>query len=555
MRLQRVVQSLALAGFLWLLFLNSYPPPGWVEVDLFLRLDPLLSVGTMVAARAFVPRLVWALVILAAAFLLGRFFCGYLCPMGVTIDLWDRLNRVGRRRGRDANPVSRRLRRSKYLIWIGLMGAAAAGFSAVFLFSPLSLMTRFYGLVLHPLLLDGAALGLGAARPAGDWLGWEGLRYLQLREPVFSTGLFIACLVIGVLLLGWFAPRFWCRYLCPAGAMLALCSRRPLLRRRVSDACIRCGKCAQDCPMGAIREDFFSTNHAECLVCLRCREICPTGAISFGVAPVNRRAAAPAPDMERRHWIGAGLTGLAAGALTMNGLGQLFDGTARADLRSSRLVRPPGALPEQAFQARCVRCGACIKGCPTNTLQAVWFEAGLDGIWTPRITARLAACEQFCTLCGQVCPTGAIRPLPLEEKLYAKIGTARIIRSRCIAWEQEKSCLICDEICPYNAIVSRFIPGHSVTVPFIQENRCNGCGYCENKCPVDGESAVVVEVVGEVRLMSGSYRQWARERGLVLEAPRGTEETVLAPPGEGEGAPAQPEGAQPKLPAGFDLGE
>ncbi|WP_051185214.1 4Fe-4S binding protein [Desulfatiglans anilini] len=553
MRLQRLVQSLALAGFLWLLLLNAFPPPDWIDVDLFLRLDPLLSVGTMLAGRAFVPRLGWALAILAAAFFLGRFFCGYLCPMGVTIDLWDRLARGRRRRAAGAGPVPRRLRRSKYLIWIGVMGAAAAGFSLVFWFSPLSLVTRFYGLALYPLLLDGASAGLGVLRPAGEWFGWEGIRYLELREPVFATGLFVACLVMAVLLLGWFAPRFWCRYLCPAGAMLALCSRRPLLRRRVSDACVRCGKCAQECPMGAIREDFFGTDHQECIVCLKCRDICPTGAISFGPASGRERAEAPEPDMERRHWIGAGLTGFAAGALSMNGLGQLFDVTKAADLRSSRLVRPPGALPERAFQARCVRCGACIKGCPTNTLQAVWFEAGLDGIWTPKVTARLAACEQFCALCGQVCPTGAIRPLPLGEKMYAKIGTARIIPSRCIAWEQEKSCLICDEICPYNAIVSRFIPGHSVTVPFIQEDRCNGCGYCESKCPVDGESAVVVEVLGEVRLTSGSYRQWARERGLVFEAKQGLEETVLAPPGEGEGASGPAEAAGSRLPPGFDL--
>jgi ferredoxin len=178
-----------------------------------------------------------------------------------------------------------------------------------------------------------------------------------------------------------------------------------------------------------------------------------------------------------------------------------------------------------------------VKGCLTNTLQLVWLEAGVSGLWTPKITARQGGCEQNCNLCGQVCPTGAIRPLSTEEKSFAKIGTARIVTSRCIAWEQNKRCLICDEICPYNAISSRFAPDHSVTVPVIDENKCNGCGFCENKCPVEGESAVVVEPLGEVRLAFGSYKEKAGELGLVFHArSRVEDQFILNSPGEeGEG--------------------
>jgi MauM/NapG family ferredoxin protein len=223
-------------------------------------------------------------------------------------------------------------------------------------------------------------------------------------------------------------------------------------------------------------------------------------------------------DVTRRALIGAGFAGIVTAAINLSNLHHLHGGENPRALQASRLIRPPGALPEPEFQQHCVRCGECAKACPTNTLQPVWFEAGLSGLWSPKITPRLGGCEQGCTICGQVCPTEALRTLDLEEKKYAKVGTARIIQSRCIAWEHDKKCLICDEICPYNAISSQFVSHRKNTVPVIDEMKCNGCGYCENKCPVTGEAAVIVEAHGEVRLITGSYKDKARKLGLVFHA-------------------------------------
>jgi ferredoxin len=142
--------------------------------------------------------------------------------------------------------------------------------------------------------------------------------------------------------------------------------------------------------------------------------------------------------------------------------------------------------------------------------------------------------------------------LSLEEKIFAKIGTARIEKSRCIAWEQDKKCLICDEICPYNAIASQFAADHPVTVPVIDENKCNGCGYCEAKCPVIGESAIIVEPLGEIRLATGSYREKAKELGLVFHAENGVADHFILD-GEreerGEGS-----AGESGLPPGFVIG-
>jgi len=278
--------------------------------------------------------------------------------------------------------------------------------------------------------------------------------------------------------------------------------------------------------MGAISKDFKSTAHTECITCLKCREVCPEGAVSFRVTR-NVPAMKKEMDLGRRSLLGAGAAGMAFAAVTMTNLHHLHGHENPRALRSSRLLRPPGALPEPDFQARCVRCGECIKACLTNTLQPVWFEAGLSGLWTPKVTARLAGCEQGCNVCGRVCPTGAIRPLSLEEKIFAKIGTARIEKSRCIAWEQDKKCLICDEVCPYNAIVSQFVGERTVTAPVVEENKCNGCGYCEDKCPVIGESAIIVEPLGEVRLATGSYREKAKELGLIFHAEDAAEDHFI----------------------------
>ena len=148
-----------------------------------------------------------------------------------------------------------------------------------------------------------------------------------------------------------------------------------------------------------------------------------------------------------------------------------------------------------------------MKVCPTNGLQPSFLQSGIEGFWTPRLVPRIGGCEQECNLCGQVCPTGALRDLPLEEKQFARIGTAIIARSKCLAWEQMRTCLVCDEACPYDAIEFREVtdPIGTFKRPFVIEEKCMGCGLCEQKCPVGGASAIRVDRTEEERRESGSY--------------------------------------------------
>jgi formate hydrogenlyase subunit 6/NADH:ubiquinone oxidoreductase subunit I len=197
-----------------------------------------------------------------------------------------------------------------------------------------------------------------------------------------------------------------------------------------------------------------------------------------------------------------------------------------------------------------------MRACLTNTLQPDWYRAGLEGLWAPHMSLRHAACEQTCNVCGHVCPTEAIRPLSLKEKQHAKVGTAYIDRNRCLPWSQDHRCLICDEQCPYNAIVFKTDAEHRVKLPVVNAKKCNGCGQCEDKCPVLGESAIIVVPQGELRLSEGSYVEEAQALGLVFAAEKGklkdsfkTEEDLFKtelPPGIEEEKPALPPGIEPE---------
>jgi ferredoxin len=181
---------------------------------------------------------------------------------------------------------------------------------------------------------------------------------------------------------------------------------------------------------------------------------------------------------------------------------------AQANSRNAALVRPPGSLEEKEFLKRCVKCGECMKVCITNGLQPTLLEAGLEGIWSPLLVPRIGYCEYRCTLCGQVCPTGAIKRLTLPEKAKTKIGLAMIDKGRCLPWAHARPCIVCEEVCPtpkkaiwFEEVTVRNRAGKPVRVmqPHVDLELCIGCGICETKCPVLGRPAIYVTSIGESR--------------------------------------------------------
>ncbi len=512
-RFRRLVQILCLFLFLVLLTIASISGISMSSLDLFLRMDPGLVFITAISARIILLSFIPAAIVMITGPFIGRIFCGYICPMGITLDGMDALFDFKNR----SYLFSINLLKIKYLVLVFLLGSALFGVSYVFFASPLSLITRFYGLVLFPLISFLSREVLDLVRPLGDLLDINSISYAQVRIIRFGTQFFILFFFIAVFCMVKFSDRFWCRYLCPSGALLALVSKSPLIRRQVSDKCTQCGKCIQKCPMSAIEiENPEKAFHSECIVCRTCEEICPEKAVSFGLSRYYENTPSNIFSPERRQLISSGLIGAGTGVMALTGLNSLYGKSGDGQVGAKGLVRPPGAVPEMNFLSKCVRCGECMTACPTNTLQPIWLNAGFPAMFSPAIIPRRGFCDPQCHECANVCPTDAIRSIRKSDRIWAKTGTAQIIREKCLAWEFKKSCMVCDEVCPYDAIEFLKEKGNKVAVPHVKENKCAGCGYCEHYCPVKNQAAIVVTPMDALRMNKGNYENQARLNGFNL---------------------------------------
>jgi ferredoxin len=323
---------------------------------------------------------------------------------------------------------------------------------------------------------------------------------LPVTAVPFTSGIALALLSILILVCGFVHRRFWCRNLCPLGALMGLFSAGRRYRRVVDDNCTSCGLCRKRCRMDAIGEDFTSTDHVECISCMDCKAVCPVDAVHF---TFPKKAKITRPDFSRRQFLAAGASGAVAAGIF--GIGYIDPGI------STTVVRPPGAHEENAFLDRCIRCGECVRICSTAGagLQLAGLESGLKGLWTPLIRAKTGYCEYNCNLCGMVCPTGAIQKLSLEEKQEIKMGTAHFDKTNCIPWYYGENCLVCEEHCPLPEKAIKFQEAHVTTIsgehtdvllPYVDEALCIGCGICVNRCPVEGSRGIFITSAGEIRL-------------------------------------------------------
>ncbi len=369
------------------------------------------------------------------------------------------------------------------------------------LFDPLSLLYRTLAIVFYPAFgygVEKAGLTLYRLGPPLTYVSEPLYQFfkatvLPFRPLVYLLPFFTLLLFALVVAAERVDRRFWCRALCPLGALYGLIARFSRLRRRPAALCPDCGDCTEVCKMAAFAPGKPARHlTSECQLCLRCLEAVPERGPGELYLDLQGAPGAPGPGEAPAHHRGGG-----------GGRGRAPDPPGLPGPAARRISRPaPGAQSEAEFLSRCIRCGQCMKVCLTNGLQPVLWEAGLEGLYTSRLIPRMGYCSYTCNLCGQVCPTGAIPHLELKVKQATVLGTATINRTRCIPYTEGTDCLVCEEHCPVSPKAITFseqevvnVQGERVKIklPVVNEDRCIGCGHCENVCPVGGAAAIRVK--------------------------------------------------------------
>jgi len=525
---RRASQIFFLLLFLALLVLTSLRTPSsgtgdihmHAPVRLFFEWDPLVALTNALAGHALYRGLLWCLVILVPTLFLGRFFCGWICPMG-TLQHWVGNMPSEAKRGKQRIESNRykRWQTVKYVVLIAGLVAAVFGSMAIGWLDPFSLLVRSVGLALMPAFnfaVRAALAPMEHSHVAAIRVTGESLHIilqalvLDFRQTHFSQGLVLGALFLVILALSLRVTRFWCRSICPLGALLGAVSRWSLFGLHKDPAsCDKCNRCLMHCQGGDDPIGGVPWRKSECLMCMNCVGSCPHNSLEFRFFRNEREVASP--DIGRRKAI----TGLAAGVAIVpvmranTGLGK-----SRHDL----LLRPPGSLDEEAFLSRCIRCGECMKVCPNNSLHPTLDQAGIEGLWTPTLVPRIGYCEPSCVLCSEACPTGAIWQITPREKGWAvgvgaqsqpiRLGTAFYDRGRCLPWAEATECIVCEEWCPVSP-KAIYVEEAEVTdsegrtkkvkQPRIDPSHCVGCGACEYACPLQDRPAVYVTSIGESR--------------------------------------------------------
>jgi polyferredoxin len=546
-------------------------PVGW-----FLEADPFVALATALSTGTLYRSLLWALPFLLLAILVGRAFCGWMCPLGSLHHFISSL-KSDAKRGATLIESNRykRWQATKYYLLVAVLVMALFGSVAGLLLDPLSFMVRSMSIAVMPTInaairggLDTACgWPLGPARVIVNGAGFVlNATILSFKQPHFNQAFLIGSLFVFVLVLNTRVTRFWCRAICPLGAMLGVCSRWSLVQmRKHEEKCDDCGRCLFHCQGGDDPVPGATWRKAECHLCLNCLSDCPTGGISFtwSTASSPAKQTRETPELKRR----ALITGMAAGAVLVP---LMRSGPGLKTPAGTFLIRPPGSLDESHFLDRCIRCGDCMKVCPNNALHPATLEGGVEGFWSPVLVPRIGYCEPNCVLCSQVCPTGAIweitvaekvgtrglklgaggsalgardeglgaretqgraaqptdavspsadkppplAPAPAPAKDPIRIGTAFYDRGRCLPWGMATECIVCEEWCPTSPkaiylvsaeVVDRQGQTKTVKQPFVDPKLCTGCGACEYACPIKGSPAIYVTSAGETRSRTNQF--------------------------------------------------
>jgi ferredoxin len=445
---------------------------------------------------SFVQIASWAtagfLFVVLMTLLIGRFYCSSICPLGIIQDIITYVGRMF------YNKKMFRKRR-KPLNWLRYSVLCLAiivtllGFSTVLTFiDPYSIAGRFMTYLFRPSVIY--ANNELVARFAAD--GSDTYYRMDAMMPdlfMLSATLFFL-VVIG--LMAFFRGRLYCNTICPVGTLLGLVSKVSLFKIKIDQSkCSKCAKCMSVCKSECIDLKTQSVDHSRCVTCLNCLKICPDKAIDFKTLRLTKgNDTNVTTNKGRRDAIATiGLLAISSKLMAMANTEKSKTGHVLKFNEKKHAVSPPGSQSIVRFNSICTGCGLCVSACPNKVLRPAMKEYGWVGFMQPHLDFSVSQCSINCTTCGNVCPTGAIKPVTHEEKATLQMGKAIFVKENCIVFTDETNCGACSEHCPTKAVDMVPYKGNLV-IPQVNPDICIGCGACEHPCPLpDDYKAIYIE--------------------------------------------------------------
>jgi ferredoxin len=481
----RVAVSLAFLAATALLFLdfgNRFA--GFAPGVLFLQFAPSLLKYIETAslgAAGFVA-------VLLVTLLFGRVYCSSVCPLGT---LQDAVGFAARRRAFRFREPGTALRHG-LLAATAVLAVAGAGV-LLNLLDPYSAFGRIVANLVRPAVIAVGNVLAAALEQFGV--------YALARERWAVPGPLSAGVAMGTLLLvAWLAAsrgRLYCNAVCPVGTLLGLVARVSWVRIGIeAKACTRCRKCEAVCKAGCIDLSSMTVDASRCVACFNCLAACPHGAVGFRNAWARGAPAAGTDPGRRKFLLRSGVSLLGVAGLAEPNATVLQSRPTTVPEAVTTPVSPPGSVSIERFTSLCTACHLCVSACPTRVLTPSLLEFGPLGVMQPRLNNRAGFCNYDCTVCGQVCPTGAILPQAPAEKKITQLGLAVFIRDNCVVHTDRTSCGACSEHCPTKAV--RMVPYQNplnkpLLIPEVDPQTCIGCGACEHACPTRPFRAIFVE--------------------------------------------------------------
>ncbi len=493
---------LAILFFVPVLFLftdfRSLTPESWQHL-LHIQLIPALFSG-MVAVVVFQ---------LVLALLFGRVYCSVICPAGILQDVINRIYCIGKKKKKGSRRFGYRkpLNWLRYVITVVTFILAILGITElVVLLDPYSNFGRIAANLFRPAVIWGNNLIAELLSKADNYT----LFHVSI-STVSIAGLVagITALVVFIVAVIW-RGRLFCNTLCPVGGLLSLVSRYSLFRITIDKkTCISCGICEHSCKAEAINSKDFTVDASRCVDCFNCLSDCKKGSIKYTFNPSFRKEKAVAPEAttlsyikeeaqpavanSRRTFLTTSAT-IAASVPVVSFAQGHCGKCAGGHGRNRQPVTPPGAVSLEHFREKCTGCHVCVVKCPSQVLRPAGLEYGWDYLLRPYVSYENSYCNYECTICSEVCPAHAIKPLTKDEKATTQVGIAEFFLNRCIVETENTDCGACSEHCPTQAVhMELYKEGSTLTVPVVEPDLCIGCGGCESICPVRPHRAIIVK--------------------------------------------------------------